>query len=135
MDYTKKKPLARAAQSSVNSCGADTNYFTTREPALLDEIQLKELLGCLSPAANQARRFVKQVALEPDSPTNTCNRAAGAVNLSDLAQKYNPALLKGGYYLDCQKPKEPIINRWGEDSGQQLWGLYSAVKIDSKRAA
>ncbi len=124
MDYTKKKPLARAAQSIVNSCGADKANNNTAQPVALSELQTAKLLSRVSPKAKQAQRLVRHVANKPEASTSSCNVAALAVNLSDIALKYNPQLRKGGYELRCRQPNQPIPNRLGEPSGQVLWGLY-----------
>ena len=131
MNQIKNKPLARAANSNVTSNGTDKPDITTSLPVTLEELEIQKLLTHLLPTSKQAIRFVEIVGAKPDSPTNKCNRGAGGVNLSDLAIKYNPRLIQGGYYLDCRKPEKPIKNNFGEDSGQQLWGLYRVLNKEA----
>lgn len=92
-------------------------------PVRLDNKTSEILYSALPPRANQAKRLVKQLSLNPDSPTNRLNKGSG-VNLSDVARKYKRYLSPYGYYIDCRKPATPIKNSFGEDSGQHLWGIY-----------
>lgn len=132
MDYTKKEPLA-AAQSNVTSGRTDKADNTTLRPVVLDDFESQKLITFLLPTSKQAIRLVRVVAENPDSPTNKWNREAAAVNLSDIAVKYNPRLRFGGYELRCRQPKKPIVNGFGEDLGQQLWGLYPILNKEAAK--
>lgn len=85
--------------------------------------QIDQLLECLPERANQARRFVVHLAQNPGSKTSVCNVEVLAVNLSDLAAKYNPYLRSAGYELRCRLPEKRIENRLGEPTMQYLWSL------------
>jgi len=78
----------------------------------LSQEQIDVLHAALPPRANQAKRMVDQVAKHPYSTTAQCNVAVLAVNLSDIAIKYNPYLRKVGYELKCQLPERLIKNRF-----------------------
>ena len=95
----------------------------TQLPVLLDRETLDLLLSELSPHAGQAIRMLTKIGLEPDSETNKINKLGG-VNLSQVAKRINPKIRKHGFYIKCRQPPAPIIGTFGEDSGQQLWGVY-----------
>lgn len=98
--------------------------YIKKLPVRLDNETADILYNALPPRANQAKRLVKLLSFNPDAPTNRLNKGSG-VNLSDVARKYKRYLKPHGYYIDCRKPPKPIKNSFGEDSGQQLWGIYS----------
>jgi hypothetical protein len=89
--------------------------------------ELDDLLMRFSERAKQIRRFVGIVGTNPNRPTTECNRFSAACNLSDLRQKYNKTLRGAGYELRCKVPTKPILNGYGENSGQFLWALYPAM--------
>jgi len=101
------------------------NFTDNNQPVLLQQQQIDELLYHLPKNANQAKRFTVHVGSNPDSPTAKCNVAAAAVNLSDIAIKYNPYLRKAGYELRCRLPERLILNRFKEPTMQHCWSLYS----------
>ena len=78
--------------------------------------------------SRQAIRLITALAQNPDSPTNRLNKGGG-VNLSHVARVNNKRLKKFGYMIACKVPPAPIKNSFGEDSGQELWGLY---KVDNQ---
>ncbi len=124
MKYPKKNPAGRPGLSGVLSPRNDDTNTTINSAVWLDADQIKKVLKTLPYTAKQARRFVAYVAANPHAPTASCNVAAAAVNLSDVAIKYNPYLLRAGYKLKCRRPGKPIKNRFGEESGQVHWALY-----------
>ena len=95
----------------------------------LPQYLVDELLSCLPSRANQARRFVEHVAKNPNATTAQCNVAALAVNLSDIAVKYNPYLESKGYKLVCCLPCKLIRNRLGEQTMQHQWWLMELPEL------
>ncbi len=106
-----------SVQLSLNSNKLDDKSHEPISQEIIDE-----LVGCLPPRANQARRLVKLVAENPNSITSSCNRVAG-VNISDIALKYNRYIQPKGYELKCKLPYPLIKNQFGEETMQHLWRL------------
>jgi len=115
----KRKPPSDKGSQQQN-----TSKYIKKLPVKLDKKAGDILYNALPSRANQAKRLVKYLPFNPDSPTNRLNKGSG-VNLSDIAKKYNKYLKPHGYFVDCRKPSIPIKNSYGEDSGQYLWGIYS----------
>ena len=93
-------------------------------PITLTDEQTRLLISCFSDRARQARRLIKALSKTPDSPTGHLNKKGG-VNLSCLAdQQINEKIVMHGFCVDCREPPTPIINGYGEKSGQELWGIY-----------
>lgn len=94
----------------------------------LDETELAAILLTMSPTANQERRFVQTLARKPNAVTKQACMSIGCVNLSDLRQRTAGTLARFNLEARCIHPKKPIRNGFGEDTGQQLWGLYPLDK-------
>ena len=118
MIYYKFTPSDEGANQNKMPCNHNKKL-----PVKLDKKTLDLLLSCLSPKGNQARRMLNQVGLNPDSETNRINKNGG-VNLSAVANyQINPKIQIHGYSVKCRHPPSPIINAFGEKSGQELWGV------------
>lgn len=107
-------PKNAAIKSTIND---------TPLPVRLSEEEINFLLRQIPEGSKQARRLIPALGRNPDSPTNRLNKGSG-VNLSHIRRTYNPYLIPYGYCIQCRTPPEPIINAFGEKSGQQLWGIY-----------
>ena len=101
-----------------------SNNQQSNKAVQLSQEQIDGLLKCLPSRASQARRFVKFLANNPNANTAECNAAALAVNLSDLAIKYNPYLKGSGYEIRCRLPERLIKNRLNEPTMMHLYGLF-----------
>lgn len=110
--------------SKKNILAGSSNNHNPNRPIKLTQEQIEGLVGLLPPTALQARRFVTHLGLNPDSKTSICNVEVLSVNLSDLAVKYNPYLISGGYELRCRLPERLIKNHLNEPTMQHLWGIY-----------
>ncbi len=125
MNIQKQNPIELGRKDGVfrtvqqDKLNAKQNNLSLK----LDQYKIDELIECLPPRANQARRLVKLVAENPNSITGSCNRVAG-VNISDIALKYNRYMQPKGYELKCKLPSPLIKNKYGEDTMQHLWALY-----------
>jgi hypothetical protein len=108
--------------------GKNTMNVIQHEPVKLSEAELAAILTTMSSTANQERRFVQTLARRPLSTTKQCCMGIGCVNLSDLRQRTAGTLRLFDLEARCIHPGEPIRNGFGEDSGQQLWALYTIQK-------
>ncbi len=129
MNTKLKNAISRAGLNGVYDSvqtQAASNLKKDNAPVKLTQQQIDRLLGCLPVNANQARRFVEHVANNPDATTAQCNVAALAVNLSDIARKYNPYIEPKGFKLVCRLPTHLIRNRLGEQTMQHRWRLVEA---------
>jgi len=122
MNQKKRQPLNRTASLQMKARNETSGNHAT-DSSYLTQYQIDKLLDNLPIRANQAKRFVSHLARNPKSKTADCNIAVGAVNLSDIATKYNPYLESSGFKLECELPYPLIKNLWNEETMQHLWSL------------
>lgn len=127
MDKKNKTPdTGKVSGAKVSSRAARDSDNDTALPVKLSDEEINFLLRRIPERSKQARRLIPALGRNPDSPTNRLNKGSG-VNLSHIRRTYNPYLIPYGYCVQCRTPPEPIINAFGEKSGQQLWGIYRVV--------
>lgn len=71
----------------------------------------------------QPRRLVALLAERVQVATGELARETAIGNLSDAARKAKPELEAFGLTIVAERPKRPILNRYGEKSQQHLWRL------------
>jgi len=124
-----KNATSRAGRSDASKNVPKQNKNNTTQLKPLSQECIDELLNSLPPRANQARRFIRFVAENQEATTGQCNVAALAVNLSDLALKYNGYIRPLGYELKCRVPYPLIKNKVSEPTMQHLWYLAEVERV------
>ena len=90
----------------------------------LEDNKTLEILKGLPEHMLQGKRLVELLSQKPHSPTGHVAQHCAIGNLSDVARNVNPYLFKHGLMIGCEKPLQPIINKFSEQSNQFLWSLY-----------
>lgn len=90
----------------------------------LDSNKILEILKKVPQHMLQGGRMFEYLAQNPNSPTGYVAHHCSIGNLSDVAHYINPHIFKEGLMIGCEKPSEPIINKFGEKSNQFLWSVY-----------
>ena len=91
---------------------------------MLSELELEGVLYGIPPSFKQAHRFVRFLVANPKACTVVINQACSIGNLSDVARRINPHLFQCGLYISCQRPPEPILNKFQEPSQMYEWSLH-----------
>jgi hypothetical protein len=92
---------------------------------MLNDTDLEGALRGIPTSFKQAHRLVKFLADNPKACTVAVNQACSIGNISDVARRINPHLYERGLYISCQRPLEPILNRFREPSQMFEWELHN----------
>jgi len=90
----------------------------------LSKSELIAVLKSFKDRRGQVIRLVSYLANKPKSPTVFVNSDCAIGNISDIARSANPTLYKHGLFISCEKPPEPLRNRFGEPSQMYLWSIF-----------
>lgn len=88
---------------------------------------IDRILNRLPETMNQGRRLVALLGRRSRLATREVNQTCSIGNISDIAADVNPYLHSEGYFIGCEPPDEPIINKFGEKSNQFLWSAYDVT--------
>lgn len=91
---------------------------------MLSQNELQAALSGIPPTFKQAHRLVQFLDANPRAPTVAVNQACSIGNISDVARRINPHLFKCGFYISCQRPPEPILNKFQEPSQMYEWSIH-----------
>ena len=72
-------------------------------------------------SSKQQRRLIRYLLTHPKAVTVEVNRACAIGNVSDVASQSNKQLYRVGLFIGCERPPEPIPNRFNDDSQMYLW--------------
>lgn len=93
-------------------------------PIKLEQADIDVALESLPAHFSQAHRMLQYLSTNPNAVTVDVNRECAIGNLSDVARKANPYLIKHGLFISCQRPPVHIKNRFNEASNMFLWGVF-----------
>lgn len=93
-------------------------------PSTIPQGELDLILNRIPASFSQAVRLVKFLAWNTKAVTVEVNQNCAIGNISDVAHKINPILYQHGYMIGCEKPLQPVPNRYGEQSNMFLWSVY-----------
>jgi hypothetical protein len=88
---------------------------------------IDRILNRLPETMNQGRRLVALLGRRSRLATREVNQTCSIGNISDIAAEVNPYLHLEGFFIGCDYPDEPIINKFGEKSNQFLWSTYDVT--------
>lgn len=91
---------------------------------MLNERELEGALQGIPSTFKQAHRLVRFLADNPEAITVAVNQACSIGNISDVARRINPHLFRRGLYISCQRPPEPVLNKFDEPSQMFEWSLH-----------
>jgi len=91
----------------------------------LEDNKTLEILKGLPDHMLQGRRLIQYLAENPKAPTGHVAQHCAIGNLSDVARNVNPYLFKHRLMVGCEKPLQPILNKFSEQSNQFFWSLYA----------
>ena len=90
----------------------------------LTSAELEAVLSCIPDKASKAKKLIEHLAHNPDSASSTVASTCAIGNISHVARKVNPILLKHQLFISCKRPIRPVVNRSGELSNMFQWGIY-----------
>ena len=99
-------------------------------PVTLSKAELEAVLKLVNGnrAEHQAGRICRLLAQNPATKTVDINQSCSVGNLSDVVNNaINSRIHSLGLYVACFKPLEPIINQFGQLTGQHRWSFYRYV--------
>lgn len=102
------------------------------KPITLSESEFSDVLKRVDPKNRNtgAARICKFLA-DGGHITSRVNFHCSVGNISDLVSKsINPAVQELGLYVACTKPLYRIENKYGQPSGQMIWGWYREAAND-----
>lgn len=92
-------------------------------PTVLDE-QSKNVILEQFRKNTQSYRIVEYLSDKPKVPTGELNASSATGNISQIANTcINPKIEILGYRIACEKPLNPIYNKFGQQSLQHVWSL------------
>ena len=98
------------------------------DPITLTLDELDEVLRRISSPSGKeygAARICRLLAKEHSVKSVRVNTICAVSNISDQVSKaINNRIDDLGLYIACVKPRRPIINRYGQHTGQMLWSFY-----------
>ena len=97
-------------------------------PVTLTDSEMKAVLSSVIGGSNKitaASRIALVVGKNHSLKTSSVNAVCRVSNISDMVIKsINPKIKGLGFVIACVRPRSPIKNGLGQDSGQQLWSVY-----------
>jgi|TARA_E500000331_G_scaffold82884_1_gene78638 hypothetical protein len=104
-------------------------------PISLSESEVTALLKkCNLSNGKGTERLVRFLAKHPESITSSVNQQCAIGNISDIASCVNKKLYHHGFYITCQRPPVPVLNRFGEISNMFRWSLVEVPQHNWKEA-
>jgi len=91
-------------------------------------MNVDRILLDISHEFKQGRRLVKFLSANPNACTVVVNQACSIGNISDVARKLNPTLVKHGLFISCKRPMLPILNKFDEPSQMYEWSIHELRK-------
>jgi hypothetical protein len=103
-------------------------------PIQLDQEQRHQVLRSVIGADGKeysASRICRRLAGHLGVRTRIINAECSCGNISDIVNKsINPFISHLGLYVACARPARPFQNRFKQQTGECLWGFYSAAAND-----
>ena len=96
-------------------------------PVKLSNEELIEVLKRVNRTVEERgpARIVRKLAANMCVPTVRVNQDCSVSNISDLVNCFiNPRIEDLNLFVACFLPSKPIKNKFGQNTGQNLWSFY-----------